>query len=232
MKLIFIESEGVHIDIDSIDGKKYTSQEVDDLIVLAGSLSQSYERRAMQQAMIDEVEWFELYPSAKIAISRSLKNKIQKIKDEIASLQSQKDLMLTKFISQVSDMDDQQKIRDEINIDYEEKLEYLKNKLSTIQSSYHYVSKWDKKTSSKKGSKLTQKDIDMAKDIPINNFISVNRMKKAKCIFHADKTASMHIYDNNKFYCFGCSKHGSVIDIVMQLHQLDFKGAVLKLTGK
>lgn len=79
---------------------------------------------------------------------------------------------------------------------------------------------------------LSEIDIQHAKEVPISNFLQVNRDKKIKCIFHADKTASLHIYPTNRFYCFGCNKSGSVVDIVMQLYGLDFLTAVKKIIGK
>lgn len=232
MKLIYIESENLHIDIDDLNGRKYTNEEVDDLIVLASSLAATYERRARQQDLIDDVEWFELYPSAKTAISRNLKNKINKIKDEIKNMSAHKNDLIDRFVTKIKDMDDMYKVREEIEKDCEEKLEYLKHKLSSLESSYNYVSKWDTKKPGKKGSRITQRGVEQAKSVAINNFLNINRAGNTKCIFHSEKTGSMHIYENNKFYCFGCGKHGSVIDIYMQLHQVDFKDAVLKLIGK
>ena len=52
------------------------------------------------------------------------------------------------------------------------------------------------------------------------------------CVFHSDKNGSMKLYKNNSFYCFGCGKAGSVIDLVMQLENCDFKTAFHKLGGE
>ena len=50
------------------------------------------------------------------------------------------------------------------------------------------------------------------------------------CPFHNEKTPSLKLYDGNRgFYCFGCGKHGSVIDFVMLYFGLDFKSAIIKL---
>lgn len=53
---------------------------------------------------------------------------------------------------------------------------------------------------------------------------------KARCPFHHDRSPSMYVYPGNKgWYCFGCNKGGSVIDLVMGLYNLSFKDAMCKL---
>ena len=37
---------------------------------------------------------------------------------------------------------------------------------------------------------------------------------KIACPFHADSTPSLHLYDNGKWHCFGCGKHGDVLDFI------------------
>lgn len=50
---------------------------------------------------------------------------------------------------------------------------------------------------------------------------------KILCPFHNDfKTWSMAIYPDNKYYCFGCSEKGDIIDFVMQVYKVPFKEAV------
>lgn len=58
--------------------------------------------------------------------------------------------------------------------------------------------------------------------------LAVNRAGFAVCPFHTEKTASLKVYPN-RFYCFGCGAHGSVIDFVMQLFNLDFGAAIARL---
>jgi len=52
----------------------------------------------------------------------------------------------------------------------------------------------------------------------------------APCPFHAERTPSFYIFDDNHFKCFGCGEHGDVIDFVQKLHGLPFKEA-LKFLG-
>lgn len=50
------------------------------------------------------------------------------------------------------------------------------------------------------------------------------------CPFHAEKTSSCKIYNGaGGFSCFGCGKHGSVLDFVMYLFQINFSQAILRL---
>lgn len=61
----------------------------------------------------------------------------------------------------------------------------------------------------------------------------VNRSGFIKCPFHSgDHTASLKLYDGTGgFYCFGCGAHGTVIDFVMRLFNLNFKQAVLRINS-
>lgn len=54
-----------------------------------------------------------------------------------------------------------------------------------------------------------------------------------KCPFHqGDHTASLKIYDGSGgWHCFGCNKGGSVIDFVMELFNLNFKQAIMRLNA-
>ena len=42
-----------------------------------------------------------------------------------------------------------------------------------------------------------------------------------KCPLHDDRSPSFNIYPNNTWYCFGCKKGGSNIDLVMELKGVD-----------
>ena len=61
----------------------------------------------------------------------------------------------------------------------------------------------------------------------------VGRSGFIKCPFHAnDNTASLKLYDGEGgFHCFACGAHGSVIDFVMRLFDLNFRQAVLRINS-
>lgn len=51
------------------------------------------------------------------------------------------------------------------------------------------------------------------------------------CPFHADrKSESFFVYPNG-YHCFGCQKSGTIIDFVMQYHNLDIKQAIERLAS-
>jgi DNA primase len=72
-------------------------------------------------------------------------------------------------------------------------------------------------------------DVERVKTYPISKLIEF-KQKKAPCIWHNEKTPSMAYYPNtNTVYCFGCGKHGDVIDVFEQIHQVGFKEALNEL---
>lgn len=75
---------------------------------------------------------------------------------------------------------------------------------------------------------ISSDDIARAKLTPISNYIRVGHDHKAVCLFHDDKHASLHVYPDG-YHCFSCQAHGTVIDIVMKLHNLSFVEAVKEL---
>lgn len=70
-------------------------------------------------------------------------------------------------------------------------------------------------------------DIRKAKEVPISELLQINRMGKTKCLWHEEKTASLHYYRNsNRLYCFSCSKAADSIDVIMAQRNCDFISAV------
>ena len=60
--------------------------------------------------------------------------------------------------------------------------------------------------------------------------LTPNRAGYICCLWHNEKTGSLKLYEGNRgFYCFGCGKNGSCIDIVMQLFGLNFLDACKKI---
>lgn len=52
---------------------------------------------------------------------------------------------------------------------------------------------------------------------------------KICCPFHNEKTASLTVYPNNTFYCFGCGASGDVINFIQLYFNIQFKEAVTRL---
>ena len=73
-------------------------------------------------------------------------------------------------------------------------------------------------------------DILKAKQYPIQNLVKFNSQNKACCLWHEEKTPSMHYYqDTNTVHCFGCGKTADAIDVYRAKHNCTFKEAVKKL---
>lgn len=52
----------------------------------------------------------------------------------------------------------------------------------------------------------------------------------AKCPWHSERTASLAFFSkSNTFKCFGCGKHGDLIDLVMELDNLYWKEACMQI---
>lgn len=58
-----------------------------------------------------------------------------------------------------------------------------------------------------------------------------NRAGFIPCPFHSEKTASLKLYDNGSWYCFGCHQHGSSIDFTAKLFDLPPLDAVRKMNA-
>ncbi|NJM41748.1 MAG: toprim domain-containing protein [Anaerolineae bacterium] len=61
------------------------------------------------------------------------------------------------------------------------------------------------------------------------------RLQACRCLCgeNQDRNPSFMLYeDDNHFHCFACRRHGSVIDLVMLVESLDFKGALYWLRDR
>ena len=56
-----------------------------------------------------------------------------------------------------------------------------------------------------------------------------NRSWYICCPFHNEHTASLKFFPDGGWHCFGCGRGGSSIDFVMELFDLDFRQAVVRL---
>lgn len=80
--------------------------------------------------------------------------------------------------------------------------------------------------------RITQADIERARQYPLENLLTDIRHNKTNCISgsHEDKHPSMDIR-NNFAYCYSCGWRGDAIAVFMKLHAVDFITAVKSLRG-
>lgn len=69
-------------------------------------------------------------------------------------------------------------------------------------------------------------EVARAKEYPIGELVKFVA-GKAPCLWHNEKTASMHYYaENNHVYCFGCGKSADSIDVLRALRGCSFTEAI------
>lgn len=73
--------------------------------------------------------------------------------------------------------------------------------------------------------------INRAKSYPITNLVQFDRTKNIKCLWHSERTASLHYYPKtNTAYCFGgCGRAYDAIDFYRAIHNCNFTTAVREL---
>lgn len=81
-----------------------------------------------------------------------------------------------------------------------------------------------------KNTTIKDEDIFRAKQFPITELLSFNKMNKALCLWHSERTPSLHYYKKtNSVKCFSCGKYGDAIDIYREQHNVSFIKAVQSL---
>ena len=81
--------------------------------------------------------------------------------------------------------------------------------------------------------KITDQDIQRAKQIPIENFIQLDRNGFCICPFHKDTNKSFKVYSKtNTWYCFSENIGGDIIDLLCKQRNIKFIEAVKILIGK
>ena len=107
---------------------------------------------------------------------------------------------------------------DEPNVYYDICLEECTEKKQKLKKMLEYVSldKTDFNNS-----------IVEAKRVPIDRFVEFNSADFAKCLWHPEKSPSLHyIRKDNKCHCFGCGTTKDTIDVVMALNNVTFNNAI------
>jgi len=86
---------------------------------------------------------------------------------------------------------------------------------------------------SNKKTVVTDDMIKLAKKVPFDKLLKleqVGSMKRCKCPFHNEKTASFYVYpDTNRGHCHGCGKNVDTIQYLVEVNKVEFNEAVLML---
>jgi hypothetical protein len=114
-----------------------------------------------------------------------------------------------------------------------EELDSLDKQINSIASAFtHSTSLIETKKNFEKNYLAIKVSLDsiMIEDVVSMYTPVANPRRLVKCPIHEDKTPSLKMYlDTNSFFCFGCRKGGSPVNLVMLVENLTFKEAVNRL---
>lgn len=75
--------------------------------------------------------------------------------------------------------------------------------------------------------RVSPEQVARALEFPFDQLIQLNKAGFVKCIFHTEKTPSLHLIPrSNKVHCFGCGKTWDTIAFIMEKENISFKKAV------
>lgn len=208
------------------DARWTEAQERDWLIAL--DWVETIERsHAENQPKFSLKEWLEIFPE----IVDLAPDKVTELRDErratiLQQAKTQFIIARTPFLP-----DDQKPILNAyLKLKVDDYLEQLDRQLSFFSM---LASRKQGKTNG-----LTDEMIDQARQVPIQDFVPTPLKRSGNrliglCPLHHEKSPSFIVYpDQNSFWCFGCNKGGSVIDLVMLQNKCEFKEAIEQIAGK
>ena len=251
MKLIYIESRNKYIDIESkfYPNDLYTDDDLDFFL----RLEMEHKKTNNSNSFYELVD---IFPTARSATKKWLLEKKKALADRLKGLDRYREHFTNEVINKIDDFVDQQALRESLQNEILKQTETIQKEIEVCQSQLLFLrktiekEKLEKLANSKKApppkkleaieklklikekekTQLSAETIARAKQTPISMYINVRRDNKAICIFHHERTASMHVNkQKNTYHCFGCGAHGSVVDIVMHQHQITFSEAVRKI---
>lgn len=83
---------------------------------------------------------------------------------------------------------------------------------------------------------LEEHIIEDARQVPVQKLLNghgrrIGRRDVFLCPIHEEKTPSFTVFENNRYYCFGCNASGDAIGLAMTLSGMNFPQAVRYLTN-
>lgn len=166
-----------------------------------------------------ELEWLSIFPEARQTIRLKVKElKINESKILEISKTKLKRLMDKKSLSEF----DRFFFRQWILLNEISKLTEIRRHIRRLQ--FLIRPKFEKST-------ISQSDIELAKTIPIQVMVDGRFYKSGDrfftlCPLHSERNSSFCVYPNNSFYCYGCNRGGSAIDLAKALYGFNFVEAV------
>lgn len=117
---------------------------------------------------------------------------------------------------------------------YEDVVADRAERLATWHSTYFhdaYIKLKAEKPKAERKERMAGDDVERARLYPISDLLEFGGNGNAKCLWHAEATASLHYYSaDNHCYCFGgCGRAYDAIDVYRKMNNCSFKEAVRKL---
>lgn len=177
----------------------------------------------------------EIYPQAKPLLRKFLKDTIRQCEDDMAQASLMRAAIARRQADWTCDMDTAWLAHMIIEVLQIEPLE--EGKLKTLKQARYYLSllvprsKQDvfDETNAVEQRGVNEGQIAQARSVPIDSFHEFGRNKKGLCVFHKEKTPSMHLFPDNHAYCFSCSRGGDSIAVYRAIHECGFTEAVRAL---
>lgn len=183
--------------------KPLSDKEINDFLISEPLVNNEYEK--IEHGKL----WYEKtvnnYATKKYNTKKEIKQEIKKINDEL-------ELWLVH----------KQSAPNEISKEFSEAhLEDLFKEKDNLKDKLRYV-----------GIKFTNDKLMAAKQVPISDYLDFNSAGFARCLWHNEKTPSLHkITGKNKVYCFGCGKTADIVDIVMEQNGCSLPEALKIILG-
>lgn len=178
-------------------------------------------RKTQKQIPINQL--LEIFPEAKKVLKKNTK-------EQVGFLQKKLDELLQIKRGESNNIKKPGDIHSLWAEETEQLMKEVKKKIKRLSFFLYFNdSKWEATDN-----RITEVQIATAKNVPIENFIELNRSGFAMCPFgeHIDKTPSFKVYkDKNRWHCFGCSQDGDVIDFYMKIQNKNFIETVKFLTN-
>lgn len=172
-------------------------------------------------------ELIEIYPGSEKAARRGIKAKMKEAQTQLSSLGEYRDTFYNTIINKAH-FKDQPELIKLLNEKIDNYTRTYEREIKRCAFQINWLDSLGKETVVQTTNGVTPEQVARAKEVPIDSLIKVNRARKALCVFHKEKHASMHVYRDHVF-CFSCQKADDSIGVMMVLEKIDFKEAVRRL---
>lgn len=188
------------------------------------------------QKHLSPTQLIEIFPKAKPILKRTLIKEIKQFKQDLTEGEKIRIEFNNKYLNRARPEDKwfYSLVRDILFVN-----PLTEGRGKKIKRNYFYLSSLKPIAKELKINKITDADIEKAKDIPIE-FLYFGQLQKRGnllvgfCPFHNDRrTPNFTIYVNqNRFHCFSCLVSGDSIDFIQKLNNCDFIKAIKTLLIK